>query len=66
MATAKDVKVIQHYNRSKHKFEIDAEISKETAMNLQTELGYHPAGYGFTNFVATPNKTIWFCWNNCD
>jgi hypothetical protein len=66
MATAKDVTMISHCGRYRHKFEIDTEISREIAMGFQIELGYHPAGYGFMDFESTPTKTTWFCWDNCD
>ena len=41
-------------------------ISKDHAIKLQMELGYHPGGYGFYSFKVENNKTTWQCANSCD
>lgn len=51
---------------SSHIFSINKKISKETAMRLQRELGYHPAGYGFYRFTSSNGKSTWRCSASCD
>ena len=41
-------------------------ISPIYARNLQLDLGYDPAGYGFNDFVILNSKTYWFCRRSCD
>ena len=48
-------------------------ITEGEAMNLQEEYGYHPAGYGFYNFIVTQISTLegdvvttWECQMSCD
>lgn len=41
-------------------------ISPIYARNLQRDLGYDPAGYGFNDFVILNSKTYWFCRRSCD
>ena len=41
-------------------------ISPIYARNLQIDLGYDPAGYGFYNFAILNSKTYWFCRRSCD
>ena len=41
-------------------------ISSVYARNLQIDLGYDPAGYGFYDFVILNSKTYWFCRRSCD
>ena len=41
-------------------------ISPIYARNLQIDLGYDPAGYGFDGFVIRNGKTYWFCRRSCD
>ena len=54
-------------------FTFNGVLTEGEAMNLQEEYGYHPAGYGFSNFrVVTldPNEidgvTSWECQRSCD
>ena len=48
-------------------------ITEGEAMNLQEDYGYHPAGYGFSNFNVTQISTLegdvvttWNCQRSCD
>ena len=41
-------------------------ISSIYARNLQIDLGYDPAGYGFYDFAILNSKTHWFCRRSCD
>ena len=41
-------------------------ISPIYARNLQIDLGYDPAGYGFYDFAILNSKTHWFCRRSCD
>lgn len=41
-------------------------ISPIYARNLQINLGYDPAGYGFYDFAILNSKTYWFCRRSCD
>lgn len=52
--------------RSNNLFTADKVITKEEAGLIQIELGYHPAGYSFTNYKTTATHTTWECWNSCD
>jgi hypothetical protein len=54
-------------------FTFDGELTEGEAMNLQEEYGYHPAGYGFYNFIVTQISTLegdvvttWECQRSCD
>ena len=52
--------------------ESSKEITKDDAMRAQTELGYHPAGYGFESFKVTRcpvlmrYKATWSCQACCN
>ncbi len=41
-------------------------VYADHAKELQGQLGYHPLGYGFNNFVPTTTGTTWRCWSSCD
>ncbi len=56
----------RHNNGRMHKFSVPYGITRARAIELQTELGYHPAGYGFYNFDATMSMTTWCCADSCD
>jgi hypothetical protein len=47
-------------------FEVDRQINFEEAMEIQTQKGYSPAGYGFEDFKQEVGKTTWTCWTSCD
>ena len=54
-------------------FSFDGILTEDEAMNLQEEYGYHPAGYGFSNFNVTQISTLegdvvttWECQRSCD
>lgn len=66
-ATIKDLTVITKYNGSRfHFFCVPFAITKEKAIELQTEAGYPPAGYGFYGFDPTISQTVWKCLDSCD
>lgn len=48
------------------KFSIPYKVTKEQALKLQEEVGYHPAGYGFYKFSASDDKSTWVCMTSCD
>jgi hypothetical protein len=41
-------------------------ITKEEAIEIQSNAGYHPAGYGFYNFKHIDGNTKWYCFKSCD
>ena len=54
-------------------FTFNGVLTEDEAMNLQEEYGYHPAGYGFSNFNVTQISTLegdvvttWECQRSCD
>ena len=54
-------------------FSYDGVLTEGEAMNLQEDYGYHPAGYGFSNFNVTQISTLegdvvttWNCQRSCD
>jgi len=47
-------------------FKYVGNITEDGAMILQGKAGYHPAGYGFSNFACINNVARWRCSNNCD
>lgn len=49
-----------------HQFSVNAEISRDKAVELQMALGYHPAGYSFSNHEVKDGKTTWRCFDSCD
>ena len=51
---------------SNHSFMVNKVITSEEAKIIQEYLGYHPAGYSFTNYKTTQSQTTWECWNSCD
>jgi hypothetical protein len=53
-------------NSESHLFSVPFKITQEDAERLQIELGYHPAGYGFYQFIAGPNGSSWSCSTSCD
>ena len=53
-------------NGNKIEFCANGVISPIYARNLQLDLGYDPAGYGFNDFVILNSKTHWFCRRSCD
>lgn len=55
-----------HNNGRMHQFHVSHQISEEHAIELQKQLSYHPAGYGFYSFEATPQGTTWACGDSCD
>lgn len=66
-ATIKDVTIIHNYGGGRmHFFTVPFAISKEKALELQAQLGYHPAGYGFYGFDPTISQTVWKCGDSCD
>ena len=64
LITINDV-VVKREGRS-FKFEVAAKITEDQACELQGNLCYHPAGYGFYGFESTPTKTTWFCSDSSD
>jgi len=65
--TKEDIIIAREYYRGGNiRFTAPCWISRELAMQLQMELSYHPAGYGFYGYKATPTGTTWYCWNCCD
>jgi hypothetical protein len=55
-----------HNGSRMHKFSIPFGIKKNDAIELQKQMGYHPAGYGFYSFDATMTETTWLCADSCD
>ena len=53
-------------NGNRIEFCANGVISPIYARNLQIDLGYDPAGYGFNDFVILNSKTYWFCRRSCD
>ena len=54
-------------------FSYDGVLTEGEAMNLQEDYGYHPAGYGFSNFNVTQISTLegdvvttWDSQRSCD
>ena len=47
-------------------FKYVGNITEDGAMMLQQKAGYHPAGYGFYEFVCIGNVARWNCSNSCD
>ena len=54
-------------------FTFNGVLTEGEAMNLQEDYGYHPAGYGFYNFIVTQISTLegdvvttWECQRSCD
>ena len=65
--TKTDVKMsYKHGGGRMHLFSVPGPISKEEACELQMQLGYHPAGYGFYAFDSTITMTTWKCGDSCD
>jgi hypothetical protein len=68
--TKEQVEILYAHQREpyckEHLFTINNQITKTQAIKLQTELGYHPAGYSFLNFKSSATQTTWECWNSCD
>lgn len=63
----KDVTVIQNYNGGQfHFFTVPFAISKDEAFELQKQLGFDPAAYGFYGFDPTISQTIWKCRGSSD
>jgi hypothetical protein len=48
------------------KFSVQTKITEAEAINLQKDLVYHPAGYGFYGFKPSENFTEWYCSDTCD
>jgi hypothetical protein len=46
-------------------FYLPFEITKDEAFEIQAELSYHPAGYGFYDFNVN-EETSWRCSRSCD
>lgn len=53
--------------------ECDEPLTDEELKDIQAELGYHPAGYGFcrANTTIKPNEEgkyvyTWSCWDSCE
>jgi hypothetical protein len=49
-----------------HRFTVPWMISEDQARELQADLSYHPAGYGFYRFESSPKETVWYCGDSCD
>ena len=64
--TKEEVTLTKFFNGRNHMFSVDHQISENTALRLQAELNYPAQGYGFYGFYPTPQKTVWFCYGNCD
>jgi len=47
-------------------FYLPFKITKNEASEIQAELSYHPAGYGFYDFNASDEGTTWQCSRSCD
>ena len=47
-------------------FKYVGNITEDGAIRLQQRAGYHPAGYGFYEFVCINNTARWWCANSCD
>ena len=47
-------------------FTYDGELTKEQALKVQQEYGYHPHGYGFYTHLVRGGVTTWNCSNCCD
>lgn len=66
-ATKDDVQTYWNVDKSRmHKFFVPFAITEEEACELQMQLGYHPAGYGFYRFETAENATTWLCGNSSD
>lgn len=61
------VQVHHHINGQRY-FTAFGKLNKEIAMDVQLNLGYHPAGYGFSSFTYDEYKDIstWSCASSCD
>ena len=64
--TIEQVTMFKLFDGRNHRFVVNHQISEDTALRLQKELSYHPAGYGFYGFYPTPQQTEWFCYGSCD
>ena len=64
--TVENVTLFKNHSGRMHKFCVPWQITEKQALELQAELSYHPAGYGFYSFEATPVGTTWACGNSCD
>jgi hypothetical protein len=65
--TKDDVQISWNHGGGRmHLFSVSGSISKEEACELQMQLGYHPAGYGFYAFDPTITLTTWKCSDSCD
>jgi len=62
--TIKDVKV-ERKGRLIY-FSVPHQISSSQALDLQADLGYIAAGYGFYGFKDSVKETTWFCGDSCD
>lgn len=48
-------------------FETPEMLTEKEAALVQMELGYHPAGYSFEGYSASPESgTLWMCYSSCD
>jgi len=47
-------------------FYIPKMITEQEACELQADLSYHPAGYGFYAFKSCATETTWKCGASCD
>ena len=47
-------------------FKYVGDITEDGAMKLQERVGYHPAGYGFYEFVNINGIARWNCSNDCN
>ncbi len=57
--------------RFTREYVIKGEVSELECKHLQTEMGYHPSGYGFYQYTLTKKGdgtvyTYWSSSNNCD
>lgn len=65
-STIEDVYHSRSTPRSPRVFSIKKKISKEKAIELQSDLGYSPLGYGFFDFKTDLYLTTWKCSHSCD
>ncbi len=48
------------------KFSVPWQITSKQAMDLQDDLSYACAGYGFYGFVSGIKESYWYCSDSCD
>jgi len=64
---AHDLKLVTKERKSRmFEFTYPGPLTEQEACEIQMQLGYHPAGYGFYGFKSTPLLTQWSCGDSCD